>query len=308
MILALQPHIMERTVFEAVRRDVSIESHYQRRFAHCYDEQDADKRERAFQQLHESWFTELGLKERILKVVREFEHFCAHVNRLAVTHAPALRAHAVELFGAPGRYTVAMAVTPAFLLDDGPFSYWARHEFMHVDDMLDPAFAFEKGDLASGNSRAAKNLFQDRYAVLWAVSIDARLAQRGQLPVGVRDRRLSEFIRAFALDDVVDRESHFESTWAEWRDFRSSHSILAEWAREGPPSVRAIGHNCDGSAPRMAVGGTCPLCNFSTFVWGSALDAAEIVEAVKLDFPNWAPSLGICARCVEVYRAIACAK
>lgn len=305
MIVALQPQMMERTVFEAVRRDSSIETHYQRGFAKCYDEREPDRRERAFQELHDTWFCELGLRERILRVAREYEHFIAQVNRLAVTHASGPKAHAVELFGAPGRYTVAMAVTPALLLDCDTFTYWARHEFMHVDDILDPHFGHVKDGLMTGSNIAAKNLFQDRYAVLWAMSIDSRLARRGRLSDSVRERRRSEFVRAFALQIAENRDALFDSTWDGWPGASVTHLMLMDWARQGPPSVRDEGRGCDSGTAGMTVGGTCSLCGFSTFAWGTPLDASEVAEVVASDFPRWTPSLGLCARCVEVYRGVA---
>ncbi len=303
MIIALQPHIMEHSVFAAVRRDPLIEPHYQRSFARCYEEREPDRRERAFQELHETWFCQLGLKERILGVAREFEHLVAHVNRLAVTHAPSPRAHVVELFGAPGRYTVAMAVTPALLLDPDGFVYWARHEFMHVDDMLDPAFGFVKDDWPVGSNRAAKNLFQDRYAVLWAMSIDARLARRGQLPDGVRERRKGEFVRAFALQQAEPGTGLFDLHWEKWGESRPDHADIADSAGPGSQELRALERQAGAEAPRMAGGGTCSLCGFSTFGWGSPEDASDIAAAVTADFPGWLPEHGVCGRCVEVYRA-----
>src|SRR5262245_51503568 len=150
MFLAVQPNLAERAVFEAVRNDATIRPHYERQFADCFEHREGRARDEAFSALHDRWFNELGFRDRIVQLVREFPNFHDHVERMTVIQSRGPRAQTVELFGAAGRFTVAMAVAPAVLVDPIAFAAWARHEFMHVDDMLDPAFGFDLAQKPSG--------------------------------------------------------------------------------------------------------------------------------------------------------------
>jgi citrate synthase len=49
----------------------------------------------------------------------------------------------------------------------------------------------------------------------------------------------------------------------------------------------------------------CPLCRFPTYTFESepARLRAEVLDAIKEDFPNWTPSHGLCIQCADLYRA-----
>jgi len=303
VFLGIQPNLVERTVFEAVRQDTALRPHYERQFADCYDHRECHRRDQAFADLHERWFNELGLRDLIAAVVNEFPHFRDQVSRLMVTQAPGPRAQTAELFGAPGQYTVVIAVAPATLLDRYAFQYWARHEFMHVDDMLDPAFGYDAKQRPNGGTAAAKNLMQDRYAVLWALSVDARLMHRGLAPADVRSKRRAELKRAFALNDAERAGYMFEEFWEQGRWFAPSHHRLLGWAQEGLPGNLHNETHTQNANELPHAGAPCALCGFPTFDWAgqeSGLD--ELRAAICADFPNWTPRQPICGRCAEVYR------
>lgn len=306
MDLVIQPNLAERTVFEAARRDATLRPQYERQFAGCYDYQEGHHRDQAFAKLHERWFDELGLRNLIAELVSEFPNFREQVGRLMVTQAPGPKAQTAELFGRPGRYTVVVAVAPAMLLDRPGFEYWARHEFQHIDDMLDPAFGYDAIDRPAGETAAARNLTQDRYAVLWALSVDARLMQRGCGPAGVRERRRAELTRAFGLEDAEFSAESFEALWERGREFTPNHSKLLEWARDGLPAHRSGGPRSHEKAGRHQAGAPCPLCGFSTFDW-TALEHGNVklTHVIQTDFPKWNPDQPVCQRCAEIYRSIA---
>lgn len=310
MDLIVQPDLVERAVFEAARRDNALRPHYERQFADCYDYRPGERRDRAFARLHERWFDELELRDRIAEAVAEFPHFLARVGRLVVARAPTPRSQSVELFGSPDQYTVAVAVAPSTLLDRPAFECWARHEFMHVDDMLDPAFGFNDALRPSGATTAVRNLVRDRYAVLWAMCVDARLASRGRMPDEARARREKELIRVFALEDSEATRRALSARWDAGEWLKPTHALLLSWAQGGVPELCMFGarngtkRSCQGGAP-------CPLCGFPTFDWMT--DAAElgaIRDAVRMEVPQWRPTQPICRRCAEVYRVgapVACA-
>ncbi len=305
MLLAIQPNLVERTVFEAVRADTMLREHYERQFAACHEHRDPARRDQAFAEMHERWFNELGLRGLIHGLVGEFSRFRDHVSRLMVTQAHRPRAQSAELFGSPGQYTVVIAVAPSTLLDRPAFEYWARHEFMHIDDMLDPGFGYHITERPRGATSAARNLAQDRYAVLWGLYVDARLTHRGLAPAAAKEMRQSELVRVFALrDDELARRA-FDELWLEAETSTLSHDLLLKWAEHGPPQIRDVGASSD--AMRVAPPGSpCALCGFPTFDWAPHQQQGDALEAAILaDFPAWRPEQPICTRCAEIYQAAA---
>ena len=305
MLLAFQPNLVERTVFEAARRDDMIRREYERQFAACYDHRDEARRDRAFSSLHQQWFEDLGMRSRFLRLIEECPHISRKVRRCMVTQAPAPSAQACELFGSPGKYSVVLAVAPATLLNEAAFEYWLRHELLHVEDMLDPPFGFEVSRRPRNASAALRNLNQDRYAVLWAMWVDARLAGRNLLPSGVKERRRAELARAFTLDDDAAASRVFDQLWQNAQTDAPNHRTLIEWAERGLPGIdtRPAAESSSATAPS---GGACSLCGFRTFEWAARSQFhPHLCEVIVADFPNWHAEQPVCARCAEVYDAIA---
>jgi hypothetical protein len=303
MELSIQPSLVERTVFEAARQDAALRPHYERQFAECYDHRDQRRRDHAFAVMHERWFDELGLRDLIARLVNEFPHVRERVTRLMVTHAPGAKARTVELFGVDDRYTVVMAVSPATLLDRPAFEYWARHELMHVDDMLDPAFGFDAAKRPIGATAAARNRAQDRYAVLWALSVDIRLSQRGLAPPDVGPRRMAELGRAFGLADAGRSGCSFETLQTQpiWQ--QPNHSRMLDWAAHGLPQTSEIPGDAPSTGLAPPAGAPCPLCGFQTFDWTcEAGQLAELEGVILPDFPGWTVHQPICTRCADIYR------
>jgi len=60
--------------------------------------------------------------------------------------------------------------------------------------------------------------------------------------------------------------------------------------------------------PRAAIsspGTHCPLCRFPTHAFEPEPEnlGNEVIEAITRDFPQWAPALGLCVQCADLYRA-----
>jgi len=303
MHLATQPNLVERIVFDAVRADDSLRSEYERQFSDCYQHRDIDERDRAFAQLHERLFGALGMRKLVLSLAGEFPHFIERVCRLLVTQAPHARLQTAELFGAPGRYAVVIAVAPATLLDRNEFGFWARHEFLHIDDMLDPEFGFDLGLRPRGATTAAKNLTQDRYAVLWALHVDARLEHRGQAPDGVMERRRTELNRVFELDRRDSDNRIFNEMWERAKTSSPNHRELLDCAENGLPEFRDDGEEPSGQRTALP-GSPCALCGFPTFDWATEDQLDDQTRcAILVDFSQWVVDQPVCNRCAEIYSA-----
>jgi hypothetical protein len=301
--LTIDPNFVERLVFESVRPDAARARAYHREFAACYRSDDPDERERAFRKLHEAWFDRLGFREWLLKLLREFPRLWGQVARVLLAGMSERKRQGVELFGAPDSLRVTVGAPPGLLLDRPAFEYWARHELQHIEDMLDPTFGYDARLRPEAATSAAENLIRERYALLWAISIDARLASRGLLPQAIRPRRGEEFARALGRCGAADPRAEFEQLWGQWSAARPDHAGLLERARRGliPGSN---GRGLAGQTLRPGPGAPCPLCRFPTHDWVRPETwTARLVAAVQEHFPTWNPEHGCCGQCAEIYRA-----
>lgn len=301
MNMFVQPEFMERCVFEAARRDSSLGWAYQRQFAKCHDAGSSAARDEAFRRLHKEWFEELGLQGRIHGCAVAFEHIRREVARLVVAQAP-FKNQSAELYGSRGNFTIALAVSPSSLLDEPAFRYWAMHEFLHIDDMLNPAFAYDRSSRPAGGAIARRDLLRDRFIVLWAISVDARLEARGVLPADARLRRRAEFERVFAAAAVGRSPDIFDRVWNRMGHEPLTHAGLMRWSREGIPDVLELreGHAAEAD---FSPGAACALCGFPSFDWADMATARSLASSIAVDFPAWSEAQAICGRCAEIYRS-----
>lgn len=300
MITVIQPDLMERAVFEAARRHPELHSEYQRRFARCYDAPSQTVRDEAFRRLHQEWFEGLGLRARIAECAGAFQHIRAAVKRIVVAQTLP-KGQAAELFGAPGNYTIALALTLARLLDEHAFRYWAMHEFLHIDDMLDPAFAYDRSANAKF-SNTFHDLARDRFAVLWAISVDARLEHGDgiragmMLPADAKPRRRSELFRVFPCAGDRHEDGLFDRVWEFLARQRPTHAELLAWGRQGIPKLLdQLGE--EGFDPRPQPGARCPSCGFPTYDWAEPTALKALAGSLGEDTPALKH---ICGRCAEI--------
>lgn len=218
MRLLWDHELVERSVFVAVRGS-SLHAAYSEEFAACHERPDAAARERAFRELHETWFDRLGLRGRILGYLEEFPIIPSSVERFTLAEARGRASAGMELYGTPGRFAVLAMMPLRLWLDDGLLAYWNRFELSHIADLLDPQFAAQVGALPP-----ADHLARDRFSVLWACSTDARMERSGRLPAEVRQRRAGEYARAFG------GAFGFDELWSNWREHTPTHADLLAMA------------------------------------------------------------------------------
>ena len=300
MLIIIHPEFIERAVFHAVRADGDLQRRYQRAFSACYDAPDAGQRDRDFRNLHETWFRELGLHERLESRTAAFANILARAERLVVFQAPVARRQSAELFGAPGRYTVVVTICLETLLDETAFDAWIRHELLHIDDMLDPAFCYDTNARPEQRHPAGGGLFRDRYALLWAISIDARLHHDDQQAEAVRHRRTRELMQAYGMADESAAKAALDDLWIRFAAARPTHLQLLEMTGF---SWTGIAWTADASNDHAGPtpGDACPICRFSTFDWATVERMEGVAHCIRIDRPEWNPRDGLCERCAEVY-------
>ncbi len=253
---------------------------------------DPDDRSSAFFRLHLQWFREWGLEKVLTEPVKEFSLLTEALSILAFRKARGKNDEGAELYiNEAGDRTGVLAVRPERMEKEPELEGFLRHELTHLHDMVDPEFGYDPVLPISGPALSSHSLARERYRLVWDVSIDGRLTQKGRQTIATQDQRWSEFSRAFSFWPEAKQKEVFDGLWT---NPVPTHSCFAKLVCEPREMQTAAG-------PRP--GSPCPLCGFPTFNWTeAALLQSSTVSAIRADFPEWAPEYGTCARCSEIYR------
>jgi hypothetical protein len=253
---------------------------------------DPEERNSAFFQFHLDWFCEWGLAKLLTESVREFALLQTSLTFLIIRKSRVKSDDGTELYvNEDGERTGVVALRPEFLVARVNVDAFLRHELMHLQDMVDPAFGYQPELPVSGPSLSQSRLARERYRLLWDVSIDGRLTLSGRTIMATKEQRWIEFTSAFSFWTEGRQKEVFESLWA---DPSPRHELLAELVSD-PRQLQAT--------TRPGPGAPCPLCGFPTFVWATPASLAEpMLSAIHSEFPHWTPEQGACARCSSIYR------
>ena len=159
--------------------------------------------------------------------------------------------------------------------------------------MLDPTFAYEPTLPKAEGGPTYDTLITNRYRVLWDVTIAGRMLRRGWCAATVRDQDLNNFRHVFPMLNG-ERKDFFE------RFFEAAeprHGELAAFAFDPRAATDSLSN--------QAVAGThCSLCRFPTHAFESEPVnlGAEVLAAIKADFPDWTAIKGLCLQCADLYR------
>lgn len=288
--------VEEAVLLCASARGRSVSSPLIRRFHRAreklYDILDADERNTAFFRLHIEWFREWGLETLLTSPLKEFPGLREALNILAFRKSRGKDEDGTELYvNEAGERTGVVALRPQFLVAKTNVDAFLRHELMHLQDMLAPAFGYVPELPVSGPSLNQSRLARERYRLLWDVSIDGRLTLTGRNIVATKEQRWTEFTNAFSFWTEARQNEVFESLWT---NPSPRHELLADLVSD-PRQL----HAADGPRP----GAPCPLCGFPTFAWAIPPSLAEpTLSAIRSEFPHWAAEQGACARCANIYR------
>jgi hypothetical protein len=163
--------------------------------------------------------------------------------------------------------------------------------------MLDPAFAYGREDFTAGAAeRLPQRVVQDRYALLWSLSIDARVECASQLPLYSKGERRARLVQAFP---AFAPQSHAAIMATIGISRGISHPELLEFARW---PQKLLGQTIpSGNLIEPLRGSPCPLCRFPTFHWSDlrAPHLEPILQSIRQAYPSWDRSLGLCVTCLD---------
>jgi hypothetical protein len=264
----------------------------------AYGISDPDERNAEFFRVHLEWFREWGLEKLLLDSVGEFPLLSKTLNTLAIRKTRGKNDEGAELYvNENGERNAMIVLQPEWIIRDVALQNYLRHEFMHLRDMLDPAFAYSPALESRLRTAAEQRLVGERYRLLWDITIDGRLAVAGRTPKGTREDHQRAFTRAYAFWPADKQAKVFASLW---HSRAPRHADLVELAAD-PRGLR--------EAHRPTPGAACPLCAFPTFDWvnGDRL-RPEVLARIVEEFPSWSAEHGLCGRCHEAYQALISSK
>jgi len=249
-----------------------------------------DAREAAFAELDLRYFRKLGLAGGLLEALEPFRPR-GEARRVLVVRAPSPSEEGADLARIDGEEVIRLALLTRRLGEPESLCRFIAHELVHVEDMLDPGFAYDPSRPMPGVSRAERDLARERFRVLWGASADARLAARGLSPLRPWEAWEREARRAFARAQA----SALESVLLRLRSGeRPDHAaMLALAARPDLGAARGGGGDRAGQP--------CPLCRFTTFEWAKAAALEAAAAQIAGAFPAWSPADGACAQCLTAY-------
>jgi hypothetical protein len=289
--LSIAPDLLEEAVLLAERQAApSLARAFRRERDRIYEVPDPEEREKQFEAQALAWFDRFGLRRRLDVAASGWEPVADRVAGARVVRATGRSGEGADLIDvapssrrATSRPLLVLRVTPQSLLDDDALSSLLRHELMHLTDMLDPAFGYQRILPHTDGGPSADNLFRERYRVLWDTTIDGRIDRAGRGHPRTRERRWREFATTFArLGDQCPGQ--FEQ-W--WNERCPTHARLVAFAAPA------------GDA------GRCPLCLFPAASLDRRVAAmtARVERAVRAEHPAWRPAQGICPQCFDLYEA-----
>ncbi|MBI1853633.1 MAG: hypothetical protein HYR85_25120 [Planctomycetes bacterium] len=261
-----------------------------------YDKTVGD-RQPAFETAYRRLFKEWGYEALLTRALDEFPQIFGEGVTAGVSfRAPSRPNESGADLGGPGKVLAGISVPVALFRDPSALARFLRHEIQHLADLLDPAFAYTPDPSQVLGTGTTENAVRDRLRLFWSISVDGRIAARGQLPSRSLEAWAPHVVRVLPEAEPERVRHCTELLWN--RGLIPFPELLGMARRPARSLLGAVGNR------GFVVGDPCPLCRFPTrrlvdFPQGllRAKDLAEIREIVR-DFD---PESGACERCVEGY-------
>lgn len=231
--------LVETAVFLAIRGDEELARAYHRAIDPLYEMEDPEQRQRAFEPLFRGFFTSMGLDRVVGGLIAQRPLVGQLVDRCVVREAARKKSESAELFmpeshDESGKCVMVIEACPQSLIDSERFVFNMRRELLHVSDMLDERFGYQR-DSFSG-PLPFQNLQRDRYRVLWDTYVAGRLDGEG-LGSGEEISRLEQaFVRVFA---GMNNDAILTAFREVLRTDSMTHRAMMDWAAEPTQLMRS---------------------------------------------------------------------
>ena len=194
--------LVEEVVLRVVDRLTAEErGHFRVRRDAIYELGDVEEREAAFEGLHGEWFLRMGLDRPLHRALAERPSVPARVSESRVLPARRRREEMADLVPsaeAAGMPLLVVRLQPERFLDLGALLVILRRELLHVADMLDADFGYERDLPVCEEGPAFGEILRRRYKAVWATTVAGRLARcEDEASPKERARCREELARAF---------------------------------------------------------------------------------------------------------------
>lgn len=291
-MLQYDPRLVESAVLLAAdNAGVSEKAQFRKERDAVYGMGNARARESAFRELDARWFARFRIAQPLLAALEEHPSIDGAVSKCLVLGAHSAKGEGVDLHA--NRETASLPslvvrVRPQTLLASEPLFALLRPELVHVTDMLDPGFGYERELPEFSGGPTYENIIRARYRVVWNTTVDGRLVAQGRLPSSAEERSFREFQATFG-GLCSDPREHFDDFF---RNRRPRHRDIVRFAIS-PDS---------GDPASESARGVCPLCQLPTAKLHGTL-SPEIASILSKEFPDRALHCGICRQCLDLYEA-----
>ena len=201
-----EPALLEEAVLLAVK-DRPEETIFRRERDPVYEIRDADRRDVRFGALHRAWFERLGLSRPVQQALAERPVLATETRGCFVARVARQKDESAELFVSPEagntrkteQPSIGILLRPVSFLEGDGLLDLLRHEFLHIVDMLDPAFDYVPAFSRDEDAVIPETAIQERYRALWDASIDGRLVREGLVSPLRRARQFTDFAKTFGI-------------------------------------------------------------------------------------------------------------
>jgi hypothetical protein len=264
---------------------------------------DDDDREEGFEEVDRKVFATLGLGSGIEEILEEFPLIPEKIGLMEIRKAYNREEESVNISNRhleTDQKATIIRLRPQCFFNPNGFVNVIRHEFMHLNDILDEEFGYNTRRFGKNPSEDA--FIRDRYRIMWDIYIEARLAREGRDATDMgRDGCWKEFNLLYVKLPEEDRKTIFETLW---NREKMTHSGIAELASDPYKLLQSADISTkEGDAEtkkKVALPGSpCPLCKFPTYHPVHDF-SPEALEKIKKDFPKWEEDWA-CERCMDLY-------
>jgi hypothetical protein len=301
------PQLVEEAVLRLIRGHPK-EDLFRKERNRIYEFTHSEEREEAFQQLHERWFNHLNLGEPVQQVFKLWPILITSTHRCLFIKARSTKEMGADLYLARVKRdrpelsrrdrVIVVQLTPELLCQSPQFLTFLQREMLHVVDMLDPHFGYEP-DFPKGPLGPSHRVFQERYKILWDITVDGRLYKKGWLPFSVRETHKMLFSRTFPSLQGEKLESLFSYFFDH---APHTHQELLSFAQNPEKWLAGTTDIERGFKSIPSSKGWCALCRFPSFQLINAVDLSiDLLAQIQQEHPTWNPQEPICWQCKDLY-------